>query len=204
MGMMIQNSPIPKALRGFEFNPGDYAQGGRETLFKEACGICVKHLGRALTQEDVQDIWTYLSILYGDLKMNSAGDLTTDVRGLFPGDTVSCRIGNSTVRGAVDLSPKHLSVHLLGPGPDPYGELHIKMIAPYIFTQEPLDDSPANETGLEKTKRLLVDLYYDSLTLAFMVKSGESLPEIKEACHFIKNTEDIVTFAKGSCASPNH
>ena len=170
-----------------------YALGGSKAIHEHAQSILRNALGREPTDEERQGVRDWVRLLYDDLKRNSAGELSVPDEGLYTGGTVSCMVVGNTVLGKVDFSPKRLTVHLLGPNPAPSAERRIRILAPYIYTEDPWDRSPANELCLSRTKKLLVDLYYDYLTLceAMRIRADASSSVFLE-CRTIINAKEIL------------
>ena len=185
--------PAIEELFSFSFDPMAYALGGSKAIHEHAQSILQNALGREPTDEERQGVRDWVCLLYDDLKRNSAGELSVPDGGLYPGGTVSCMVARETVQGKVEFSPKRINVTLLGPDPAPSAERRIRMMAPYIYTEDPWERSPANELCLSRTKKLLVDLYYDYLTLCEMMKTwaGASACLLPE-CRTVINAKDIL------------
>lgn len=180
-------------LTSLSFDPLDYARGGHKAVHERAQSILREALGREPTNEERLEARGWVQLLYDDLKRNSAGELSVPEGGLYPGGTVSCAIAGETVLGKVEFTPKQLSVHLLGPDPAPLAERRIMMLAPYIYTEEPSFGSPANELCLNRTKKLLVDLYYDYLMLCEAMNNGAHATSCAlQECRTIINAKDIL------------
>ena len=180
-------------LSSFTFSPLEYARGGHEAVRHRALSLLKEGLGRDPTAGESRAAVEWVRLLYDDLKRNSSGGLSVPEGGLLPGGTVSCPVDGVIVRGEVRFSPKRLAVKLIGPSPEPRAERRIMMLAPYIYTLEPANGSPANDLCLDRTKKLLVDLYYDYLMLKDAKERGTGVtPDILLECRTISNAGEFI------------
>lgn len=109
--------------------------------------------------EHKRDVTRLVDAVYGTFKETSVQDVDLPFE-LRSGGHISITTDNTRVEGVVDISPKVLSVTILSPFTGRTASSELKMMAPVIWTKEPINDSEANEEGKRKAAALLCDLYY--------------------------------------------
>lgn len=78
---------------------------------------------------------------------------------LVSGDVVCCTIDGVRVTATVSVSPKRLGVNLLSPV-SCESSVMIHDLAPYVYTQEPLEGSPASDDGKARIMDLVMRSYF--------------------------------------------
>ena len=82
--------------------------------------------------------------------------------GMDSGNYIRCLINGVLVEGQVMFDAKNICVTLVRPDDGRSVQSHIWIMAPRIYTEKPLPNSPLNEEGLEEAKSMLLSLYSTS------------------------------------------
>ncbi len=147
---------VVKKLRGFEFSAAEYAVNPEDVLAR------AKAYAQIGPDDDLRELEMFLRCKYTGKKMESVR-WEPMVGPLENGGRLVGRIGNLVVSGTVAISPKTVEVHMDLPREGAPIKIVLQMLAPVIFTEEPHKGSPANEYGLDVSRRMLLDSYYASL-----------------------------------------
>lgn len=159
MNSILQH--VARSLAGFEFTFEGYRVDGGESVVKQAT-IHFENDGGTLNQESLLAIRRYIECRYEQMKMDAV-QWHHSLPVLFTGDEISFYFRGTPVSGVVFISPKRIGLTMKEPFDGLHDEIGIQASAPFIFTQDLADGSPANSEGIACAQEMLQRLYFSQV-----------------------------------------
>ena len=150
---------VARSLAGFEFTFEDYHVDGGESVVREAT-IHFENDGGTLNEESLLVIRRYIECRYEQMKMDAV-QWHHALPVLFTGDEISFYFRGTPVSGVVFISPKRIGLTMKEPFNGLHDEIGIQASAPFIFTRDLADGSPANCDGVACAQEMLQRLYFN-------------------------------------------